>query len=119
MARDAEMEQRLQRWAEALLVGDGTGFPSISTVHPDWSPPAPGQRPAMKVHGGSDVHATHRAVAVLPLRLRNTVVMYYVMKLPLGEQAVRLECAERTVLERIERAHRLLRGSFCSMREVG
>lgn len=119
MARDAGIEARLQRWAESLLVGDGTGYPSISAVHPDWSPPSPGQRPAMKVHGGSDVHATHQAVAQLPLRLRNTVVMYYVLKLPLADQAERLQCAPDTVLDRIDRAHRLLRASFCNIHQVG
>lgn len=121
MARDPNIEERLQRWAEAVLVGDGSGYPALSTVHPDWSPPTPGQRPTMKVHGGTDVQAMHRAVGELPLRLRNTVVVHYVLKLPLAEQAARLECAERTVLERVERAHRALRpillpGGFCMLR---
>lgn len=134
MARDPKIEQRLQRWAQAVTVGDGSGFPTMSVLHREWSPPAPGQSPTMKTAAASDVAETHRLISRLSLRMRNTLVVHYCLRLALAEQALRLECAERTVLSRVEEAHcqmnRLLTApalqcsevagqctTFCNMRE--
>lgn len=114
MARDAAIEARLQRWAQWLNVGDGSGFPVLSVLHPEWQPPSPGITPTMKVGSASDVRATHRAIARLSLRLANTLVVHYCMKLPLPEQARRLDCAESTVLARVDMAHSRLAGEFCN-----
>lgn len=109
MARDERMDARLWRWAQAVTVGDGSGYSSVSPLHPNWSPPTPGMRPTLKVSGASsDAAATHAAVRELSLRLRNTVVVHYCLRLPIAEQAGRLECAESTVHQRIDEAHRRL-----------
>lgn len=108
MARDVAIEARLQRWAEAVKVGDGSGYARVNTLHPNWSPPSKGVRATMKVAASSDVAQTHRALGRLSVRLRNTVVVHYVMGGSLAEQAVRLDCAESTVVQRVELAHRHL-----------
>lgn len=122
MARDPKIEERLQRWAQAVTVGDGAGYPAMSMLHPQWQPPAPGQTPTLKVAPASDARETHRAIERLSQRLRNTIVVHYVFKGTLAEQASRLECAEATVHARIEEAHRRLAvvlGSFCNIEEPG
>lgn len=108
MARDGGMEARLQRWAAHLTVGDGSGFARTSVLHPSWQPPTPGQTPTLKVGAHTDAAETHRAVGMLSVRLANTLVVHYVMRLPLIHQAERLECAPSTVLNRVSEAHRLL-----------
>ena len=112
MARDMKIEARLQRWAAAVTVGDGSGFPTMSVLHPEWQPPSPGQTPTMKTSAHSDVRETHREIGFLSMRLANTVVLHYCLKLPLAAQAERLECGESTVIKRLELAHRQLRAAF-------
>lgn len=109
MARDAEMHQRLQVWAQWVTVGDGSGYPSVSPIHPNWSPPSPGVRPGMKVSMPSSARQTHRIIGTWSARLRNTVALYYCTQLPVAEQAARLDCDESTVHLRVETAHRTLR----------
>lgn len=123
MARDPHIEERLQRWAQYVQVGDGSGFPVMSVLHPAWQPPSPGQTPTMKAVPASDVRETHRAISRLSTRLRNTVVMHYVLRGPLDDQAARLGCAPQTVHARIDIAHRLLAQSlsqgFCNIEQLG
>lgn len=123
MARDDGIEARLQRWAQAVTVGDGSGYPTMCVLHKDWSPPSPGVTPTLKVAAASDVRETHRAIGKLSQRLANTLVVHYCIKGAVEEQAKRLECAPRTVHERVETAHRLLRqillGGFCNLHEQG
>lgn len=114
MARDPAIDARLQRWAEWLNSGDGSGYAAVNTLHPNWSPPTPGSRPTMKVHGGSDVRHTHRAIERLSLRLKNAVVVHYVIKGTIEHQAQLLDCEARTVHGRVERAHAALRVEFCN-----
>lgn len=126
MARDNEIHARLLAWAQYVTVGDGSGYPAMSVLHPEWQPPAPGTTPTMKVSAPSMAAQTHRAIGMLSLRLANTLVVHYVLKLPLAEQAERLECAEPTVYARVEAAHRQLRGllsgepqgTFCNKEET-
>ena len=106
MARDPHIETRLIIWAQWLTTGDGSGYPTMSVLHPEWSPPSPGVLPTLMVAAPSTARQTHRAVRALSMRLANTLFVHYCMKLPISEQAVRLECAERTVHGRIEEAHR-------------
>jgi DNA-directed RNA polymerase specialized sigma24 family protein len=108
-ARDDAIEARLQRWAQWVTAGDGSGFPTMSVLHREWTPPSPGTTPTLKVAAGSDVRQTHRALAQLSVRLRNTVVVHYCHKVPLVEQARRLECAESTVVQRVALVHQHLR----------
>jgi DNA-directed RNA polymerase specialized sigma24 family protein len=107
-ARDEAIEARLQRWAQWVTVGDGSGFPTMSVLHREWTPPSPGTTPTLKVSASSDVRQTHRALEQLSVRLRNTVVVHYCHKVPLAEQARRLECAESTVVQRVAVARRML-----------
>ena len=124
MARDEAMHLRLVEWAQWRKCGDGSGYPTMSVLHEDWSPPSPGLTPTMKVAAPSSARRTHRAIQTLSGRLRNTLAVHYLTNLSIGEQAARLECAERTVHERIALAHGLIRaalaeaeprGEFCNM----
>lgn len=119
MAVDAEIEARLQRWAQYVTVGDGSGYAAINTLHEDWSPPTPGMTPTMKALTTSDVRQTHRLIAQLSMRLRNTLVVHYCLRLPVDQQAERLGCGRSTVHERVSEAHRqmqaLLRPVFCNL----
>lgn len=124
MGRDAQMEARLRRWADWVCAGDPSGYPSISVLSKEWMPAVAGAAPTMKVAPASDVHQTHRAVGLLPLKLRNAVVSRYVLAGSVDEQATRLGCAPDTVRGRIERAHRALMRllddqSFCNNAEEG
>jgi DNA-directed RNA polymerase specialized sigma24 family protein len=107
--RDPEIERRLVLWAQWLTTGDGSGYPGMSVLHPNWTPPGQGVMPTLKVAAPSDARETHRAVGRLSMRLANTLVVHYVMRLPIPDQAARLQCAEKTVYDRVEQAHRLLR----------
>lgn len=130
MAAETEIELRLMRWAEWVTVGDGSGYPSVCTLHANWSPPQAGQRPAMKVAPASHVHATHRAIARLPLKLRNAVVARYIYRGDVGSQALLMGCEPETVRQRVRRAHDQLAcllsealpasvGEFCNKPVVG
>lgn len=124
MARDPQIDARLMRWADAVTVGDGSGYPSVCVLDPDWSPPSPGQTPTMKVSmGGHDVRATHRAISLLSMRQRNTVVVHYVIKGSVASQAEQLECAPDTVHQRVEQVHaalaRILAEEFCNNQQAG
>ena len=118
MARDVLIDARLCRWAQAVTVGDGSGFPTMSVLHREWQPPSGGMVPSMKVHPLSDVVTTHDAIRHLSMRLRNTVVVHYCLHLPLAEQAERLECAVDTVHGRVEQAHRELASILCAAQSV-
>lgn len=111
MAKIKAVDDMLRRWAAAVAgEGDGSGYPTMSVLHEDWSPPAPGQTPTMKtVSRGRDVELVHAAVAQLSMRERNTVVVHYCCgPLGLSEQAERLGCQVRTVEKRVEAIHRAL-----------
>lgn len=112
MARSAEMEARLQRWAEWVQVGDGSGYPCCSVLHEDWLPPSQAMPSTPKVlRAGNDAPQTHRALARLSsATLRNTVVVHYVHRWPLAQQAAYLGCEVDTVHDRVERVHRELAG---------
>jgi len=119
--RDPRIEERLRRWAQARTVGDGSGYPGMSTCHPDWMPPSQGMVPTMKVAPAGDVEATHRAIARLSVRLSDTLVVHYVQRPSPAEQALRLRCSVGTVYTRVEEAHRQLAGllGYCKLEEAG
>lgn len=111
MRRDDAMELRLQRWAAWLVARDATGYPQRSTLDPEWRIPPAGMRPAFRTSpGAGDAPATHAAVRLLSQRLQHTLLVVYVHRKALDEQARELECEARTIQERVARAHGLLRG---------
>lgn len=118
---EVDIEARLQRWGQAVTVGDGSGYPSMSVIHPNWSPPTKGRTPMMKTSSRSgDVHATHRAIGQLSLKQRDAVCLHYAVRLSTALHAERAGCDERTVRKRLEAArHALLAmwadGGFCNI----
>jgi len=111
MARIPHIEARLIRWAAHVTVGDGSGYPVKSVLHPTWQPPTPGMTPTLKVSPQSDAKQTARAILQLPPRLQQTVAVHYLCRhLTLAEQGEALGCQADTVADRIDRAHRLLAG---------
>ena len=117
MARDARIEARLIRWANRVTVGDGNGYPAVCVLDPSWSPPSPGTTPTMKINASDDAMQTHRAIARLSRRQQDTVVVHYVLKPPMVEQAQMLQCTADAVHMRVSTIHRLLvgylRDEFC------
>lgn len=105
MARIDWVEQRLQAWASWLTVGDGSGYPAVGVLSPDWSPPSPGTTPTLKVAAPSSARKTHAAVRQLSDRLQATLLLHYVLRPPIAEQAARLGCQPDTVHARIEAVH--------------
>lgn len=110
MARIAEIEDRLMRWAEYFKSGDACGYPVKSTLHEDWAPPSPGMTRSMRVAPANDAPQTHRMVSKLSQRLQATLVAVYVMRMTAGQAAVALACEPATVHARIDTAHRGLAG---------
>jgi DNA-directed RNA polymerase specialized sigma24 family protein len=108
MSSDDDMHQRLCRWAQAVTVGDGSGYPSTSVLHASWQPPAVGQLPSIKVAPHSDVGVTHRAIAAMSERLIATVVVHYVLRPPIELQAQMLGCSVPTVYQRAVRVRKIL-----------
>jgi DNA-directed RNA polymerase specialized sigma24 family protein len=108
MARNAQMERRLQEWAQWLKVGDGSGYPTMSPLHPQWSPPSAGTTPTPKAAVPSGARDTHRAIGQLSERLQCTLYWHYITNLTVAEQAVRLHCQPDTVGKRVQTAHRAL-----------
>lgn len=109
MARDEAIEARLQRWAQWITIGDGSGYPARCVLHEDWSIPPAGATPSLKVRAPLDARETHRLIGMLSMRLANTVVVHYVLRLPIEQQAERLGCQRPTVYMRLAEAHRQLR----------
>ena len=104
------MHRRLLEWAAWSMVGDGSGYPTMSVLHEDWSPPSPGVTPTMKVSAPNSARRTQRVIAGWSARLRNTVVLHYCCPgLTVAEQADRLQCVPATLYQRVEQAHMLLR----------
>lgn len=108
MARIEWVEARLQRWADWLKVGDGSGYPVRCVLDESWSPPSPGTTPSMKVVPSSDARQTDRAVQCLSDRLRATLAACYLLGLGPSDAALALGCEPDTVHQRIERAHALI-----------
>lgn len=108
MSRIDWVEARLKEWAYWLTVGDGSGYSTKSTLHPEWSPPSKGTTPTMKVAAHTNAPETHRAVLMLSERLQHTLKLHYTTQLNLADQAIRLECQPDTVYARVWKAHREL-----------
>lgn len=104
-----ELEQLLLEWAALLTVGDGSGYSRLSVLHEDWSPPTPGQTPTLKTAQPDNARRLHSLMERrLSMRLRNTLVVRYVIGGDLDEQARRLGCQPDTVRSRVTIAKRKL-----------
>lgn len=114
MAKIQEIEDMLRVWAAGVRVVNGDGFPTMSVLHPNWSPPSPGQTPTLKTFSrGQLVERVHEAIARLSVRSRNTVVVVYASgQLTAAEQALRLDCQVKTLEKRVEAIHRELAASL-------
>ena len=108
MRRDERIEALLREWAQWLVVGDGSGYPRTSMIHPEWTPPAKGGTPSIKVGGSGRGEMVHGLVGRLSVRLQDTLVLAYCTQLPVAEQAHRLGCQAETVAQRVREAHRQL-----------
>lgn len=117
MARIQAIDDRLQRWALAVTVGDGSGYPVKSVLHPSWQPPAPGTTPTLKTaQGASDVRQTHEAICQLAAQsecLFVAVHVHYILRGTAAQQAEAFAafghpCQPETVATRVEAAHRAL-----------
>lgn len=103
------MEALLLDWASWLTVGDGSGYARMSVLHEDWSPPTPGQSPTLKSVAPDASRRLHRLIERhLSMRLRNTLVVRYVVGGSLADQAVRLGCQPDTIRTRVALAKRQL-----------
>lgn len=114
MARIDWIEARLLRWAEACTVGDGSGYPMMSVLHEDWSPPGGGVIPSMKVSRATDVMETMRAIDQLSLKLHQAVVVHYCKRGAVERQCEELGCERWTLYARVEAAHAALAELLCS-----
>lgn len=110
-----DMDARLQRWAEYVTVGDGSGYASTNVLHANWSPPTPGQRPTLKVCSPTDARQTARALKRLHVKLQQVALVHYVKKGPIVWQAEQLQCQADTVRTRVERLHAALLGELCNI----
>lgn len=134
MSRIGWVDDMLQRWALAVTVGDGSGYPVKSVLHPSWSPPTPGLTPTLKsVPSNRRVRLLHQALVELGHerpKLLATVTAVYVLKRPAAEAAALVDgCQPDTIGKRVEEAHRWLAArlvddsvaptSNCNMRRDG
>lgn len=113
MARIGWVEDMLQRWALAVTVGDGSGYPVKSVLHPSWSPPTPGLTPTLKsVPGNRQAHVVHQALLELGQerpKLLATVMGVYVLKRQHAEVALLVDgCQPDTIGKRVDEVHRWL-----------
>jgi len=108
MARDDAMDVRLRAWAQWVSVGDGSGFPTKSVLHPEWSPPSPGQTPTLKTFKASMAPMVDGVIRRLSERQQQTLHVCYCTQMTLAERAERLQCQPATVDQRIWVIHREL-----------
>lgn len=106
------MEARLQAWAAWLRTArQGEGFPVTNVLHSSWTPPAQGSTPTLKAAMGPRCQAErsmHGRIGELGVRLRDTLIVVYVLRVPAAEQGARLGCQASTVRARVIDAKSLL-----------
>ena len=102
---------RLLSWAQWLTTGGtAVGYPTTNVLHQNWMPPTPGGTPTLRSSPASSgaQRETHRCIGALTLRLSNTLVVHYIYRGSLAEQACRLGCQPSTVAARVAEARRLI-----------
>ncbi len=112
------LERRLLNWGAWLAGGHQVGYPMTSVLHENWMPPAPGQLPTRQAaRSTAQERQLHGLVQQLSLKLRNTLVVVYVMRAPVAERALRLQCEAGTVRVRVTQAKAQLHAML--LREAG
>lgn len=113
MARDEEMERRLQNWARWKLGGSRNplGFAAVDLENVGMPRDPYGAQAPIPT---DDIEAseTHDAVLKLPSELKATVELHYLGAGSQEKKATRLCITTRSMRERVERAHRLLSSHF-------
>lgn len=107
----AVIHDRLLSWAQWVTTGGAAvGYPVKSVLHESWMPPARGSTPTMRAAAGSDKRErdTHSAIGRLSLKLRNVVVVHYVQKLTVDDQASMLNISAGTLHARVRRAREMI-----------
>lgn len=105
------MERRLVAWGVWRSAGgNGAGYPAMSVIHPNWTPPARGLPPRMPPAAAScaDEVALNGRIGELSVKMRDALFVRYVKRMSLADQAATLSCSESTVLMRIASAKRRL-----------
>lgn len=117
------MERRLREWGSWLAAGCSTtgGYPTKSVLHPEWSPPSSGSRPAMKVATVRDnrERAVHAVVCAMSHRLQQTLIVQYVINVSLEERLTRLGCGKATLYARVTAAKRTIGAELRVEKEGG
>lgn len=100
------VERRLLEWAAwKTRGGSADGYPRKSVLHPSWSPPTPGSTPTMATSStGSEARERQVDSCVQELRpkLRDAVVVRYLMRASIEEQVKRAGCTADGVRKRIQ-----------------
>lgn len=114
MARDPEIERRLNNWARYRLTrGTGAlGYASVNLSDPTMirEPYAEAPIPTNAIEASE----TDGAIMLLPGELRAAVESHYLAPGGLAQKLARLCCSKATLYNRIERAQRLLAEHFAS-----
>jgi len=111
MARIERVDALLREWAQWRMVGDGSGYPRTSMLHPEWSPPAKGRAPGVKVGMVQRGPMVEGLVRQLSVTLQDTLFLVYVVTgVTNAERAERLRCRPETIPQRVRQAHALLAG---------
>lgn len=107
--RAEAVDARLHQWAQWVSTrGASAGYPAINTLHQNWQPGrGMGRLPASS---GGAMHVrermTHEAIASLTVKLSDAVVVHYVKRGSVEQQAEQLGCAVSTVHARVREAKR-------------
>jgi hypothetical protein len=105
MARDVDVERRLQSWARwrAGLKAGGLGYATLDLT--TWTGSGDRYRESTIPTMDAEAAVTHQAVQALPSELRRTCEVVYLEGGAMEKKAARLVCAPSTVYTRIERIH--------------
>lgn len=104
------VDKRLVEWAAWFNAGGVTvdgGWPVKNILHPSWLPPSGGASPSLPAGRRADTREreVHRALAELSDKLIAAVVVHYVKRWTVANQAAALGCSEEAVRMRVGRAH--------------
>ncbi len=117
MARIDWIEHRLMNWSRWKLLGSlgGLSFARVDLTDADAG--RDGYREAAIPISSVEASETNDAIERLPGELRATIAEFYVGNGGLKDKLKRLCCAERTMHDRIGKAHRLLADHFMAQQD--
>lgn len=119
MARDEEMERRLQNWARWRLGASGgsLGYAGVDLANADM-PRDPYGAQAPIPTNDLEASDTDAGVQLLPSELRQTVELHYIGAGSQAKKAAKLCITERAMRMRVETAHRFLSSHFANKTEL-